>query len=421
MSPKHSVAITGIGLVTPLGNDTKTTWNSLLEGKSGLGYIDHEALQDYPCKVVGTVKNEQEKLNAIFAPAKQRKAERFIQLAVLAGHEAMIDAGLSAQFPENRDRFGSLLGVGIGGVESICNAEVMLREHGAKKTSPFLIPKTISNLASSWLSMEWNLQGCVGAFVNACSSSADALGHSFRMIRDGYADYMLTGGTESALSPLAISAFGNIRAISAWQGEPEKASRPFDRDRCGFVMSEGAGILVLERMDLAQKRGANIYAEVVGYGATSDAYHMVAMHPQGRGAVNAINIALQDAKVDKEQIGYINAHGTSTQMNDKIETSILKTVFGSHVLPQTKNHAVVSSTKSMTGHMLGAAGGAEISFAALALKNQKVPPTINLENPDPDCDLDYVPNAARDAKIDFAISNSFGFGGGNSVVVLKRV
>ncbi len=420
MSPKNRVVITGIGVVTPLANNAKDTWDLLLRGKSGLGFLDKIDLKDYPCKVFGTVKNEQELLDKIFPPNKQRKTDRFIHLAMLAGDEAINDSGLNVQAPENRERFGVCVGVGVGGIPAIQDAHDSLHEKGMRRVSPFLVPKAIINQAAAQLSMQYNLQGPISSIVNACSSSCDSVGHAFRMIRDGYADYMLTGGTESSITQLSIAAFGNMRAITQWKGEPERACRPFDRDRSGFVMSEGAGIILLERMDLAQKRGANIYAEVVGYGSTSDAHHITAMHPEGRGAIKAIEVALQDANVDKSKIGYINAHGTSTPMNDIIETKVLKSVFGDYISKNNPNRALVSSTKSMTGHMLGAAGGVEISFAALALKNKIIPPTINLDNPDVECDLDYVAHVAREKECEYAISNSFGFGGGNSVVVLKK-
>ncbi|MFH1461772.1 MAG: beta-ketoacyl-ACP synthase II [bacterium] len=426
MPSKHRVVITGIGLINPLGNNTDTVWKNITAGKSGITNLPEdfwpENYRDYPFSFAGLVKNEQELLDSVFPAAKQRKTDRFIHLAMIAGHEAMLDAGLSAQFPENRQRIGALLGVGIGGIRTIENSVLDMHQGGPKRVSPFLISRAISNQAAGWLCMDFDLQGYMGAVVNACSSSADAIGQSFRMIRDGYADYMVTGGAESCVTPFGMAAFGNMRALCSNKNfnDPTKASRPFDKNRAGFVMSEGAGILVLERMDLALKRGAQVYAEVVGFGATADAYHITAMHPEARGAVDAIKMALNDAKINKNEVNYINAHGTSTPMNDKIETFALKQVFGSKVDPGLDDHIAVSSTKSMTGHLLGAAGGTEISITALALKNQILPPTINYEISDPECDLDYVPNVSRKSKINYAISNSFGFGGGNSVVVLKK-
>lgn len=424
---KHRVVITGIGLVNPLGNNTKTVWDNIINGQSGITNVPNdfwpEKYKDYPYSFAGLVKNEQELLDKIFPGAKQRRTSRFIHLAMIAGHEAMLDAGLSKTFPKDRQSIGACIGVGIGGIKTIEDSVLDLHSRGPKRVSPFLIPRAIVNQAAGWLCMEWDLQGSMSAIVNACSSSADAIGHAFRTIRDGYADYMLTGGSESCVTPLGFAAFGNMRALCSNKAfdDPTKASRPFDKERAGFVMGEGAGILVLERMDLAKKRGANIYAEIAGFGVTADAFHITAMHPEGRGAINAIKMALNDAKTDKSAVNYINAHGTSTKMNDKIETLALKQVFGKQIEPNTPDHITVSSTKSMTGHLLGASGGTEVSFSALALKNQILPPTMNYETPDPECDLDYIPNQAREAKVDCVVSNSFGFGGGNSVIVLKSL
>ena len=420
MFEKNRVAITGIGLVTPIGNIVKENWNSLINGLSGISKIDRFDLGDYPYQIAGLVNEDKELLDKILPFNKQRKTERFIHLAILAGYQAFTDSGLTKIFPENRERFGTCIGVGVGGVNSIAEGTLVIQKDGMRRTSPFLIPKSIINQAAAQLSMEWDLEGPISSIVNACSSSGDAVGNSFRLIRDGYADYMLTGGAESCITPLAVSSFGNMRSLSSWKGDPKKSCRPFDKDRSGFVMSEGSGILVLERMDLAKKRGANIYAEIIGYGSTADAFHVTAMQPDGNGAIRVMDVALKDAKVNKKQINYVNAHGTSTQMNDPIETKALKAVFGENILPENPKRILVSSTKSMTGHLLGAAGGAEISFTALALKNQVLPPTINLDCPDPECDLDYIAHKARETKVDYAISNSFGFGGGNSVVVLKR-
>jgi len=420
MLKRSDVVITGIGLVTPVGNNVNSAWQSLMLGKSGIGPQDRFDMADYPCKAVGFVRNEKAALDAVFSVKNQSRADRFIHLAVLAGHEAMTDAGYSCQIPELRHRFGVYLGVGVGGLPGIVDAVHSLQREGLRRVSPFIIPKIINNQAAGWLSMQWNLQGPIVAVGNACSSSGDSVGFAFRAIRDGYADQMLAGGCESCILPMTIAGFGNMRALTSWDGDPAAASRPFDAKRSGFVIAEGAAVMVLERKDLALARGAKIYAEIAGYGATSDAFHITAMHPDGRGAIQAINTALEDANITPSHVGYVNAHGTGTQMNDPLETMVLKNVFGDFVNPDKANHIAVSSTKSMTGHMLGAAGGAEVAFTALALKNQILPPTINLENPDPACDLDYVPNVARPASFEYAISNSFGFGGGNSVVVLKK-
>lgn len=418
---KHRVAITGIGLVTPVGLTTQATWQQLLQGQSGLGPLPEEyGLHDYPVRAVGLVKGEQELLSTVLPTKYHSRTERFSQLALLAGAQAMQQAGLSKDVPTDRYRFGSYVGVGVGGLEGIAQAAQDFAQGGPKRVNPFVIPKIITSMAAGWLSMQFNLQGPALATASACASSADALGLAFRAIRDGYADYMLAGGSEACAIPLTVAGFGNIRALSIWQGEPAAASRPFDADRSGFVLAEGAAMLVLERLEAAQARGATVIAEIVGYAATADAYHLTAMHPEGQGAVAALQLALADANISPDQVSYINAHGTATPMNDAQETMILKKVFGEHVLPARLDHAVVSSTKSMTGHMLGAAGAAEAAFCALALRDQMVPPTINLTTPDPACDLDYVPNQARQHELNYAVSNSFGFGGSNTVLVLKR-
>ena len=420
MHKRNDVVITGKGLVTPVGNDTSTTWASLVAGKSGTSSQDRFDLGDYPCKSIGFVRGEQAALDAVFAAKHQSRTDRFIHLAVLAGHQAMQDSGCDANLPVERHRFGVYMGVGVGGLPGIEQVALAAARDGLKRVSPLIIPKIVNNQAAGWLSMLWNLQGAISAIGNACSSSGDSVGMAFRAIRDGYADYMLAGGTEACIIPISIAGFGNMRALSTWDGDPSAASRPFDAKRTGFVMAEGAAVMVLERKDLALARGAKIYAEIVGYGATSDAFHVTAIHPEGRGATQAIKMALDDAAIKPEQVGYINAHGTGTQMNDPIETLALKNVFGLHVDPSCSNHALISSTKSMTGHMIGAAGAAEAAITALALREQIVPPTINLEYPDPSCDLDYVPGTARKHKFEYAISNSFGFGGGNAVLVLKK-
>jgi len=417
------VVITGIGAVSPLANDFYTTWDRLLAGVSGVqSYVVPPELASYEprwARVAALVKNIDEKLTSIVPPATLRKTDRFVHFALIAGHEAMTDAGISVT-AENTHRFGTYVGVGIGGLSTVCDGMVQFLKEGEKTVSPFLIPRTISNEAASWLSMQWNLQGPSLALVNACSSSADAIGLSYRMIKNGYVDAMLTGGTEATVVPLAMAAFGNMRALSQWKGNPGQASRPFDAQRTGFVMGEGAAMLVLEKKSLALQRGARIYAEIVGYSATSDAYHVTAMQPEGKGAEAAIRLALEEAHGNLTDIGYINAHGTGTPMNDAIETLVIKKVFGDHAAIHKKNHLLVSSTKSMTGHLLGGAGALEIAFTAQALKSQKVPATINLEFDDPNCDLDYVKNVARDHSFTHALSNSFGFGGANAVVVLKR-
>lgn len=415
---KHRVVITGIGLVTPLAPTTQETWQALLAGKSGITKALDAELEGYPYQAIGYVTQEQQALDAIFDKKHQAKTDRFIHLALLAGHQALTDSQLTASYTP--EQIGVCLGVGIGGLATVSQSGATLQDRGYKGVSPFLIPRTITNMAANWLSMTFNLQGSSLAITSACSSGADAIGHAFRMIRDGYATAMVAGGAESCTIPVAMVAFGNMRALSAWQGDPAQASRPFDKDRTGFVLAEGAGIVTLERKDLAEKRGAPIYAELAGYGDTSDAYHITAMHPEGRGAIAAINKALADAQANIDEVAYVNAHGTGTPMNDALETTLLKSVFKEHINPKAKDHILVGSTKSMTGHMIGAAGGAEVGITALALKHGIVPPTINLDTPDPACDLDYILHEARTITKPYALSNSFGFGGGNAVIVLKK-
>lgn len=416
----HNVVITGLGLVTPLGIGVAENWQSLISGKAGISQPNTFNFGDHPCRALGLVPDISSPLETAFPLAKQRKTERFIHLAALAAHQAMTDAGISTQLPEQRDMFGSYIGVGIGGVSAISQATRAFDQRGARSISPFLIPRTISSEAASWLAMEWNLQGPMLTYSNACASSADAIGHAYRMIRHGYADYMLTGGSESSLNPISFAGFAKMRALSTWHGDIAASSRPFDSNRSGFVMAEGAAMLVLERKDLALRRGASIIAEIVGYGAKADAYHITSVHPHGRGAQHAMRSALKEAVLNADQIGYVNAHGTGTPMNDPVETFVLKEVLGSKVQDLKTDHTYVSSTKSMMGHALGAAGAIECAFTALSLKHQVAPPTINLDSPSKECDLDYVPRTARNMSAEYALSNSFGFGGGNAVLALKR-
>ncbi|MBU1008186.1 beta-ketoacyl-ACP synthase II [Candidatus Dependentiae bacterium] len=414
MHSKKSVVITGIGLVTPVGKTARQSWDSVVAGRSGIAAFYSDIDFGHAASVAGQVGDIKEQLDAILSPSEQRRTDRFIHLSLIAAREAMHDSGLTQVEPICRERFGSYVGVGIGGLGVITDAAKALDQSGYRSISPFTLPRAISNEAPAWLSIKFGLKGPTMAVVNACSSGNDAIGQAFRAIQDGHADYMLAGGTESCLTPLAFVGFGNMRALSTWKGDPTRASRPFDKDRSGFVMAEGAGFLVLERADLARKRGATIYAELAGYGAHSDAYHITAIHPEGYGAVHAIEHALEQGGVNKQDVGYVNAHGTATPMNDPAETKILRKVFGDC------ENLLVSSTKSMTGHMLGAAGGVEVAFSALALKHGVLPPTINLENQDDLCDLNYVPGQAREKKVTCALSNSFGFGGANSVILLKR-
>ena len=421
MADKHGVVITGIGTITPLGNNARSNWDALLSGRSGIRQFDTPIPGAKHVYSVGCVHDEHDLLEACVPKACRRKTDRFTHLTMIASREALEDAKLNDPTSCDRERFGVYLGVGIGGLQTINEICLDFARAGARSVTPFMIPKVISNEAASWLTMTWDLRGPSLAVTNACSSGGDAVGLAFRAIRDGYADYMLAGGTESCVSPISIAAFGNMRALSTWNNDPTAASRPFDKERTGFVMAEGSGMLVLERKDLAVARGAKIYAEVAGYGATSDAFHITAMHPEGRGAKRAMRLALEEAGASPQQVGYINAHGTGTPMNDVLETKAIKEVFGAHAATDRDRHVLVSSSKSMTGHMLGAAGGAEISYTAMALREQVAPPTINLDTPDEACDLDYVTEGARAFEGEYAMSNSFGFGGGNAVVVLRKI
>lgn len=419
------VVITGLGLVTPLGNTVEDNWAALSAGKSGISQIPQswDMPNGFPVKTVGLVTGEQPFLDAVLDKKNQTRTDRFIHLALIAAAEALKNAGISAHFPADRSRIGTLVGVGIGGLTSFQDTVRTFDHLGPARVSPFSIPKLISNMAPGWICMQHNLQGANIAVTSACASSTDAVGMAFDMIRLGRADVMLAGGAEACAVPLTIAAFANMRALSTWSGEAQKASRPFDAQRSGFVLAEGGAMLVLESFEHAQARGAHIVAEVCGYGATADAYHMTAMHPDALGAEKALRHALTDAQLEPSAIDYINAHGTATPMNDPIESALIKKVFGQHATNRTaRRHLRVSSTKSMTGHMLGATGAAELAYTALALHHQLVPPTINIESLDPLCDLDYVSHArAQSADLNYALSQSFGFGGSNSVVILRRL
>ena len=335
----HRVVITGVGMITPLGNDTATTWQRACAGISGLGPVPLLlSLDDYHVASVGCVVGEQSLLDAALSPKFQSKTDRFMHLALIAGHEALCDAHFSETFPVNRNECGVYLGVGIGGLQKIEHAVHEVQRAGLKRLSPFTIPQTISNMAPAWLAQQWNLQGPVMACVNACASGTDAFGLAFRLVRDGYQRCMLAGGTESCITPLALAGFGNMRALATWTGDPAAASRPFDRGRTGFVLAEGASVVVMETLESAQQRGACIYAEIVGYGAAADAYHGTAMHPEGRGAIQAMVNALDDAGITPADVHYVNAHGTGTAMNDAIETQALKKVFGNYVDPGRQSH-----------------------------------------------------------------------------------
>jgi 3-oxoacyl-[acyl-carrier-protein] synthase II len=409
---KRRVVVTGLGLITPLGTGIQKTWEGICKGASGIDRITTFDTSEFPVQIAGEVKdfNPED-----FIERKEiKKMDVFIQYALSAGSMAIEDAGLKIT-EENADRVGVIVGAGIGGIHTIERYHSVLLENGQRRISPFFIPMLITNLAAGQISMRFGARGPNSCVTTACAAGTHAIGDSFKIIQRGDADAMIAGGSESAITPLTIAGFANMKALSSRNDTPQKASRPFDVERDGFVIAEGAGIVVLEELEVALARRAKIYAEVTGYGMTADAYHMTAPDPEGRGVVNCMRMALRDAGIAPEAVNYINAHGTSTPYNDKHETSAIKQVFGEHA-----HQLAVSSTKSMTGHLLGAAGGVEAALCALALLEGIIPPTINYEHPDPECDLDYVPNHTRHIDIENVLSNSFGFGGTNACIVLKK-
>ena len=408
------VVITGIGAVSPLGTGNGANWDALINGRSGLGPITRFDASDMPVKIAGEVSG----FNAEdFIEKKEiKKMDLFIQYALAASHFAMEDSGLVID-ESNAERVGVLVGAGLGGLPSIERYHDALREGGYKKISPFFIPMLIINLAPGHISIKYGAKGPNISSVSACATGTHSIGDAYHIIARGDADAMIAGGTESTVTPLGIGGFAVMRALSdSRNDDPKRASRPFDKTRDGFVLAEGAGIVVMEEYDSAVKRGAKIYAEVVGYGMTGDAYHMTAPAEGGEGAARCMKMALRNAGVNPEQVTYINAHGTSTPFNDLNETLAIKSVFGEHA-----KKLMVSSTKSMTGHLLGAAGGLEAVICCMAMDKGVVPPTINYEEPDPELDLDYVPNIARDAKVEYAMSNSLGFGGTNATLLFKKL
>jgi 3-oxoacyl-[acyl-carrier-protein] synthase II len=409
---KRRVVVTGLGLITPLGTGIQKTWEGICKGASGIDRITAFDTAESPVQIAGEVKdfNPED-----FIERKEiKKMDVFIQYALSAGSMAIEDAGLKIT-EANADRIGVIVGAGIGGIQTIERYHSVLLQNGQRRISPFFIPMLITNLAAGQISMRFGARGPNSCVTTACAAGTHAIGDSFKIIQRGDADAMIAGGSESAITPLTIAGFANMKALSNRNDTPQKASRPFDMERDGFVIAEGAGIVVLEELEVALARRAKIYAEVIGYGMTADAYHMTAPDPEGRGVVNCMRMALRDAGITPEMVNYINAHGTSTPYNDKHETMAIKQVFGEHAY-----HLAVSSTKSMTGHLLGAAGGIEAAFCALALSEGIIPPTINYEHPDPECDLDYVPNHAKHIDLENVVSNSFGFGGTNACIVLKK-
>ena len=405
------VVVTGIGLVTPVGLDRKTTWDSLLEGKSGIDYISLFDAEGFESRIAAEV-NEFDAA-PILGRKETRRLDRFAQFACVAALEALDDAGLDMA-NEDPDRVGVLIGSGVGGIMTITEQHKILLNKGPKRVSPFLVPMMLGDMASGQVSMMIGAKGPNFSTVSACATGTDSIGEALEMIRRGRADVVIAGGTEAAVCEIGVAGFNSCMALSTRNDDPQAASRPFDSGRDGFVLGEGAGLVVLESLEHAEKRGANVLAELAGYGASSDAHHVTQPHPAGEGAARAMKWAIEDAKLRPENVDYINAHGTSTPLNDKFETIAMKRMYGDHAY-----NLKISSTKSMTGHLLGAAGGIEAAFSVLAIKEGIIPPTINLDDVDPDCDLDYVPNKAVKQKVDVAMSNSLGFGGHNASLVFK--
>jgi 3-oxoacyl-[acyl-carrier-protein] synthase II len=412
LGENRRVVVTGFGLICAVGNNSEEVWKNLLAGKSGIGRITHFDVTDFACQIAAEVKNFDP---LQFIEKKEiKKMGRFIHLALAATDEAMKMSGLEIT-PELAPRVGVHIGSGIGGFDVIEREHSTLLKEGPRKISPFFIPAAIVNLAAGHVSIRWGAKGPNEATCTACTTSAHSIGDAMKIIARDAADVMIAGGTEAAITPMGIGGFAAMRALSTRNSDPEKSSRPFDSGRDGFVVGEGAGILILEELEFARRRGARIYAELVGYGMSADAYHITQPAEGGEGAVRVMHNTLRDAGIGPEAVDYINAHGTSTPIGDKQETQAIKTTFGAHA-----KDLAVSSTKSMTGHLLGGAGGLEAGITVLALRDQILPPTINLENPDPACDLDYIPNKARKAKIEYALTNSFGFGGTNGCLLFKR-
>ena len=406
------VVVTGIGLVSSVGIGTGANWDALLAGRSGIGRITRFDVSNFATQIAGEVK--QFDPHQFVEKKDVKKMDIFIQYAIAASQFAMDDSGLAIT-PANGDRVGVFIASGIGGFSTIEREHRALLEGGPRRISPFFIPSAIINLASGQVSIRFGARGPNSATCTACSASAHAIGDAFEIIVRGDADAMIAGGSEAAITPMGVGGFGAMRALSTRNDEPERASRPFDRDRDGFIIGEGAGVVILEALEVAQARGARIYAELVGYGMSADAFHITAPSEDGDGAVRVMRQCLKRAGIAPEAVNYINAHGTSTPYNDKLETLAIKKTFGAHA-----GSLAISSTKSMTGHLLGAAGGLEAGITALAVHTQQVPPTVNLDHPDPECDLDYVPHTARPMAIEYALSNSFGFGGTNAALLLRR-
>lgn len=405
------VVITGLGAVSPIGNDVNTVWNSIEQGVCGIAPITHFDTSDYKVKLAGEVKDLD--MEVYFSKRDLKFNDRFTQFARIVSKQAMIDAGFEKD-PKDAMRFGCMIGSGIGGIDTIEQASKTLEDRGPSRVSPFFIPMSLANLAAGQVAIDWGLKGATSCVVTACAAASNAIGEAFHRIRDGYEDVMLTGGSEAAVTPLAIAGFQSMRALHTGD-DVNRASIPFDADRSGFVMGEGAGALVLEELEHAKARGAKIYAEIVGYGASCDAHHITAPLDDGSGGAQAMVQAIEDAKIVPEAIDYINAHGTSTPLNDKTETAAVKAAFKEHAYK-----LAMSSTKSNTGHLLGASGAIEAIISIKALQNSLIPPTIHYQNPDAQCDLDIVANTPRKQDIQYAMSNSLGFGGHNASLIFKK-
>ncbi len=411
---ERRVVITGMGVVSPVGNNVEDFWTNLVAGKSGITNINNPKLEQYDCQIAGLVKDFDAK--PYFKEYKDaRRADRFAQLGMAASVMAIEDSGIDFD-KVDKDRFGCMVGSGIGGLGTLEEQHVNLLEKSPSRVSPFTIPMMIANIASGMVSIEFDLRGPNMCIVTACATATHSIGEAWRMIKFGDADAFVAGGSESTICPMGLAGFGNMKALSMRNDDPERASRPFDVDRDGFVMGEGAGVCVIEELEHAKARGARIYAELTGYGISSDAYHLTSPHKDGDGARRCMEMALRHAKLKPEQVDYVNAHGTSTGLGDVGETKAIKSVFGAYA----KDGLTVSSTKSMTGHLLGAAGGVELAACVKSINEGIVAPTINLDNPDPECDLDYVPHNAREMKVDRALTNSFGFGGHNASLLVER-
>ncbi len=409
---KKRVVVTGLGLITPLGLGVETSWQNLVNGKSGIRKISSFDVSAFPTQIAGEVDNFNPE--DYIEPKEVKKMDRFIHFAVAAATLALNDSGLKIT-DSNSGRVGVLVGSGMGGLHAIEYYHSVLLEKGPRRITPFFIPMLTINLAAGQISIKYGAKGPNSAVSTACATGSHSIGDAFKIIQRGDADAVIAGGTEAVITPMAVGGFNAMKALSTRNDEPEKASRPFDVDRDGFVIGEGAGIIILENLQHAIDRGAKIYAEIVGYGMTADAYHITAPSPGGEGAARCMTLALKDSGIGYSEVDYINAHGTSTKYGDELESQAIKAVFGEHAYK-----VAISSTKSMIGHLLGAAGGVEAIISVLSIVNDMVPPTINLDNPDPECDLDYVPHKARRLKINYALSNSFGFGGTNACLLFKK-